>query len=62
MEVLALVAEGVNNSELCEKLCITLNTVKTHMKNIMRKLKTKDRNQTVLVGKIICRAGSADGS
>lgn len=62
MEVLALVAEGAGNSELSDTLCITLNTVKSHMKSIMRKLRTKDRNQTALVGRIIFGVGSPNGS
>ena len=62
MEVLALVANGAGNSELSDTLCITLNTVKSHMKNIMRKLRTRDRNQTALVGRIMCGGASSGGS
>ena len=62
MEILALVAKGVGNNDLSETLFITLNTVKSHMKNIMRKLKTKDRNQTALVARIICGGSISDGS
>ena len=62
MEVLALVAKGVGNSGVSDTLFISLNTVKSHMKHIMRKLKTKDRNQTALVGRIICGGSISAGS
>ena len=53
MEILALIVEGVSNNELSKTLSISCNTVKSHMRNIMRKLRTTDRNQTAVVGRII---------
>ncbi len=37
-EILQLVAEGLTNLEISEKLCISSSTVDTHRKNIMAKL------------------------
>ncbi len=37
-EILQLVAEGLTNQEISEKLCISASTVDTHRKNIMAKL------------------------
>ena len=62
MELLALIAKGAGNNKISETLYISLNTVKSHMKKIMRKLKTKDRNQTALVARIILGDISSGGS
>ncbi len=45
MEVLQLVAEGLTDKEISERLFISLNTVKTHLKNILAKLHLKSRTQ-----------------
>jgi len=37
-EILQYVVEGMNNSTIAEKLCISIRTVETHKTNIMRKL------------------------
>jgi DNA-binding NarL/FixJ family response regulator len=37
-EVLQLIAEGMTNQEIADKLCISIRTVDTHRKNIMAKL------------------------
>jgi DNA-binding NarL/FixJ family response regulator len=44
-EVLALVAEGTNNRTIASSLCITENTVKVHLRNIMEKLQVHNRLQ-----------------
>ena len=46
-QVLHLSAEGHNNSEIAERLCISARTVETHRANIMRKLGL--RSQTDLI-------------
>jgi len=56
VEILALLAEGASNQLLSQSLCISLNTVKTHVKNVMRKLNTTNREQTALVGKLIIQS------
>ena len=41
IEVLRLIAEGKINKEIADKLCISVNTVITHRKNISSKLNIK---------------------
>jgi len=43
MKVIRLIAEGYKNAEIAEKLFISRNTVKTHIKNIYSKLDVKNR-------------------
>lgn len=48
IDVLKLVTQGLNNAEISEKLCISMNTVKTHLKNIFQKLEVEDRTAAAL--------------
>ena len=50
-EVLRLLGTGADNRELSIALCISHNTVKTHVRHIMRKLHTTNRTQMALVGR-----------
>ena len=45
VEVLRLVAQGQSNPQIADLLCITVNTVKTHLKNILAKLQLENRTQ-----------------
>jgi len=47
-QILALVSIGVKNEEISEKLCISVNTVKTHMYNIYKKIQVTNRLQAAL--------------
>lgn len=47
MEVLELIAQGLSNQEIAEKLFVSLNTVKTHSSNLFIKLDVKRRTQAV---------------
>lgn len=47
-EVLEGIAQGLNNKELAEKLCIGHTTVKTHVNRMMQKLELRDRVEAVL--------------
>lgn len=47
-EILCLIAEGDSNSEIAEKLNITLKTVRNHVSNIYNKMQVTDRVQAVL--------------
>ncbi len=49
IEVLRCVAEGKRNREIGEKLFITEETVKVHVKHIMDKLYAADRTQAVAI-------------
>jgi DNA-binding NarL/FixJ family response regulator len=48
LEVLRLIAEGLNNSEIAEALVISEKTVKNHINNIFSKLHVNDRGQAML--------------
>jgi LuxR family maltose regulon positive regulatory protein len=45
LEALKLIAEGLSNQEIADRLFISLNTVKTHVKNILLKLNVDSRIQ-----------------
>ncbi len=47
MEVLQLVAAGLSNGEIAERLVIAIGTVKAHTSSIYRKLDVKGRTQAV---------------
>ena len=44
-EVLALIAEGLSNAEIAERLTISLSTVKFHVGNILRQLGVSSRTE-----------------
>ncbi|MEU3491320.1 response regulator transcription factor [Streptomyces massasporeus] len=47
MEVLLLIAEGLNNPEIARRLHVSTATVKTHINNLFTKTGLKDRAQAV---------------
>jgi LuxR family maltose regulon positive regulatory protein len=51
LEVLKLIAEDLTNQEIADKLFISLQTVKTHVKNIFLKLAVDSRIQAVTKAK-----------
>ncbi len=48
IEVLRLIAEGCNNTEIAERLVISEHTVKRHVSNILSKLHLADRTQAAV--------------
>ena len=48
LEVLKLVAQGLNNREIAKRLFISENTVKNHVRNILEKLQLHSRMEAVV--------------
>jgi DNA-binding CsgD family transcriptional regulator len=46
-EVLELMAKGLSNQEIADKLFVSLNTIKTHSSNLFLKLEVKRRTQAI---------------
>jgi NarL family two-component system response regulator LiaR len=51
LEILALIAQGMSNREIADKLFVSENTVKTHSSRLFDKLSAKRRTQAVQIGK-----------
>ena len=49
MQVLRLVARGMNNRDIAKELYISENTVKNHVRNILEKLQIHSRMEAVMV-------------
>ena len=58
VQVLELVAQGLENKQIANELTISLNTVKSHLKRMSAKMEVTSRAQ--LVGKALCTALSAE--
>lgn len=51
LEILQLIAAGLSNREIAEKLFVSENTVKTHSSRVFDKLGARRRTQAVQLGK-----------
>ena len=51
LEILQLIAEGLTNREIGERLFVSENTVKTHSANLFSKLNARRRTQAVSIAK-----------
>ena len=52
-EVLRLMAQGLSNQEIADKLFVSLNTIKTHTSNLFYKLEAKRRTQAIQKAKAL---------
>ena len=48
-EILLLLAQGMSNKEIADHLVISINTTKTHLTNIYRKIDVQSRTEATLV-------------
>ena len=51
LEVLQLMADGLSNQQIAERLFVSLNTIKTHSAQIFEKMEVKRRTQAVDMAK-----------
>lgn len=51
MEILGLVAEGLSNKEIAERVFVSENTVKTHVSRVFEKLGARRRTEAVQIAK-----------
>ena len=49
VQVLKLVARGMNNRDIAKELFISENTVKNHVRNILEKLQIHSRMEAVMI-------------
>lgn len=48
-EVLSLMCRSFSNQEIAESLCLSESTVKTHLRNVFRKLRVRNRSEAIAV-------------
>jgi LuxR family maltose regulon positive regulatory protein len=51
LDVLHLLADGLTNQEIAQALCVSVNTVKTHLKNVYGKLGVHSRREAAAKAK-----------
>ena len=53
LEILELIAAGLSNKEIADRVFVSENTVKTHSSRVFEKLNVKRRTQAVQQGKAL---------
>jgi len=53
LEILGLIATGLSNREIADRLCVSENTVKTHSSRLFDKLGAKRRTQAVQIAQAL---------
>jgi DNA-binding NarL/FixJ family response regulator len=48
IEIIRLLAEGLSNRSVSERLSLSENTIKYHLKNILQKLNVQNRTEAVM--------------
>jgi LuxR family maltose regulon positive regulatory protein len=51
LRILSLLSEGCSNETLAEKLFVSTNTIRTHLRNINSKLNVSNRTEAVAVAR-----------
>jgi LuxR family maltose regulon positive regulatory protein len=51
--ILLYISEGLKNTEIADKMFVSINTVKTHIKNIFVKLDVSNRIQATNKAKVL---------
>jgi DNA-binding NarL/FixJ family response regulator len=59
IEVLRLLARGLSNKAIAQEMCVSQNTVKYHVRNVMQQLGVQNRTEAVAYG---IRAGLLDAN
>jgi len=53
LEVLELVAQGLSNQQIADRLFVSINTVKTHLSRLYEKLEVKRRTEAVKKARVL---------
>jgi len=54
LEILTLMAQGLSNQQIADRLFVSLNTIKTHAANLFLKMEVERRTQAVEKGRRLC--------
>jgi RNA polymerase sigma factor (sigma-70 family) len=60
--VFRLLGMGMTNGEIAESLCISLYTVRSHMKKVHAKCGIRDRSKLTLLAHLVCHQPQRDGA